>query len=139
MSPTAQRRRCRSEIPLGDAAPLGDARPYREHISTSEFPTMARPPRSLSRRAPPSARAWRDDRFSQLALLVIVSIRKVLQLFVSAKRSNLALFPCPQRRLTTLRQREKEQSSPGFFGKISKLVRTLKYKKPLPTCLEFYY
>ena len=56
---------------------------------------------------------------------------------LSVRRGASLFFPCPQRRLTELWAREFQRSSPGSFGKTSKLSWTLKYEKPLPTCLKF--
>ena len=63
--------------------------------------------------------------------------RKVLQLTLSVRRGASLFFPCPQRRSTELWAREFQRSSPGSFGKTTKLSWTLKYEKPLPTCLKF--
>ena len=56
---------------------------------------------------------------------------------LSVRRGASLFFPCPQRRSTELWAREFQRSSPGSFGKTSKLSWTLKYEKPLPTCLKF--
>ena len=56
---------------------------------------------------------------------------------LSVRRGASLFFPCPQRRSTELWAREFQRSSPGSFGKTTKLSWTLKYEKPLPTCLKF--